>query len=147
MMTQPIDPTIQRTTSVIDQVKTAVLNHFAALNSGDTQAHAEHYLPDATGFSTLGGLLVSGGLDSQHLSTKRVVGRKYDLECRDLQVSLYGDVALITFYVYGSIAPSEDGKRKTISGRSTSIRARHEGQWKIAHTHGSALNDQDGPDS
>ena len=136
--TQPFDTPDEASASLIEEVKAAVLDHFAALNSGDIEARASHYIPDATGFNMMGGPLVSGGLDSQHLKANRDAGRKYELECCDLRVRLYGDVALVTFYVRGTITPP-GGKPQAIDGRSTSLRVRHEGRWKIAHTHGSPL--------
>ena len=51
---------------------------------------------------------------------------------------IYGDTAVITFYVSGTIAQL-GGNPQVVDGRSTSVRIRHEGSWKIVHTHGSPL--------
>ncbi len=123
---------------LVEEVKAAVLEHFALLNSGDARARARHYLPDATGFSMLGGPLVSGGLNSRRVNSNRDAGWRHDLACSDLCVTIYGDTALITFYVHGTITPP-GGRPEAINGRSTSVRIKHEGQWKIALTHGSPL--------
>ena len=135
---RPFDPGEEASARLIEEVKAAVLDHFAVLNSGDVDARVLHYLPDASGFSMHGGPLVSEGLDPQRAKANRDADRKHSLECRDLRVRIYGDTAVITFYVSGTITPP-DGKPQVINGRSTSVRIRHEGSWKIAHTHGSPL--------
>ncbi len=137
-MPRPFDPREEASARLIEEVKAAVLDHFAVLNSGDVDARVRHYLPDATGFSMNGGPLVSEGLDPQHVKANRDAGQKHSLECRDLRVRIYGDTAVITFYVSGTITPP-GGKPQVINGRSTSVRIRHEGSWKVAHTHGSPL--------
>ena len=138
MTPQSFDPREEASARLIEEVKAAVLDHFAVLNSGDVDGRVRHYLPGATGFSMNGRPLVSEGLDPQQVRAKSDAGRKHSLECRDLRVKLYGDTAVITFYVSGTITPL-GGKPKVINGRSTSVRIRHEGSWKIAHTHGSPL--------
>ena len=122
----------------VDDVKLAVLEHFALLNAGDVDARAKHYLPDATGFALTGGPLVAGGFKAERAKAAAEAGQKFNLECGDLEVTIFGNTAIATFYLYGTITPP-NGPPRVVAARSSSVRIKEGGLWKIAHTHGSPM--------
>jgi len=50
---------------------------------------------------------------------------------------IYGDVALATFYLVGTV--TRDGKTKDITNRVSAVWVKVEGVWKEAHHHESQL--------
>lgn len=66
-------------------------------------------------------------------------GETYDLRCRDLRVYIHKDTAIATAYLVGTI-PGTNGARTHVSGRSSWVHLRQNGEWKIAHNHLSPLS-------
>jgi ketosteroid isomerase-like protein len=121
----------------VAEVKAAVLRYLAMLNAGDVAARANCYLSGFTSFGVDGGRLAWREFDWRTAGADR--GRTYDLRCRDLRVYVHKDTAIATAYLVGTITRS-DGASKPVTGRSSWVHLRQDGEWKIAHTHLSPLN-------
>ncbi len=121
----------------VAEVKAAVLRYLAMLNAGDVAARANCYLSEFTSFGVDGGPLEWRGFDWRTNAPN--AGQTYDLRCRDLRVYVHKDTAIATAYLVGTIT-RPDGASAPVSGRTSWVHLRQDGEWKIAHTHLSPLN-------
>ena len=118
----------------VAEVKDAVFRYLALLNAGDVSARADCYLSECTSF----------GVDGKPLTypagwRTAEANQTYDLRCRDLRVYVHKDTAIATAYLVGTIA-NPDGTPTRVSGRSSWVHLKQNGEWKIAHNHLSPLN-------
>jgi len=119
------------------QVKDAVFQYLALLNAGDVAARANCYLSEFTSFDADGRPLKSNGVDWRAAAS--APGQTFDLRCRDLRVYINKDTAIATAYLVGTVA-TPHGPATRVSGRSSWVHLRQNGEWKIAHTHLSPLS-------
>ena len=128
-------PAITRADDVAD-VKAAEMTFNAAENAGDADGMFKHLLPDRTVFGFSGGRLVEGWTEE---SKKRRqagfdAGRKFDLRIEELNVHIYGETAITTFYRVGTIKEA-DGVAREVRLRISGVWIRQKGEWKLAHRH------------
>ena len=69
-------------------------------------------------------------------------GRQSNLEVQDLQVQLYGDTAIATFYRVGTEKAAGAAKAQPARYRFTGVWIRTKDGWKLAHRHESPLTAQ-----
>ena len=125
----------------VEEITKATLEHFAALNAGDADAHVQHHLPEVSSFDFEGGLLeVFESHEQQRASWQDQfdAGFKFNFELRHLKVKVYGDAAIVTGYVMGT-STSPDGTTQETTTRRTAVLIKQGGEWKEAHTHISPL--------
>ncbi|MDA2924917.1 nuclear transport factor 2 family protein [Acidobacteria bacterium AH-259-L09] len=120
----------------VDDVKAAALDLIAAYNTADVGAIAKYTHPDYSSFRGTG-LLVEA-FNKEGLQAAFEAGLKFNRRVRHLQVKVYGNVAVATRYVVGTITLTD---RTILSGpwRSSSVWVKQGGQWKRVHAHSSAL--------
>jgi len=123
-----------------DEIKAATLEHFAVFNAGDAAAHIQQHLPDASNFPAEGLLKEFQSREDQIASLQADfdAGLKADLTVRDLKVRVYGDAAVVTGYVVGTVT-SPDGTTEEVSSRRSAFLIRQGGRWLEAHSHASPL--------
>jgi ketosteroid isomerase-like protein len=116
-------------------VKESVYYYVALLNAGDASIRANCFLSEFTSFAIDGGPLQSSKFE------RRAAGSvaPFDLRCRDLRVYIYKDTAIATAYLIGKMEDA-NGKPIRVTGRSTWVHLRQNGEWKLAHSHVSPLN-------
>jgi ketosteroid isomerase-like protein len=116
-------------------VKESVYYYVALLNAGDVSIRANCFLSEFTNFAIDGGPLQSSKFE------RRAAGAvaPFDLRCRDLRVYIYKDTAIATAYLIGKMEDA-NGKPMRVTGRSTWVHLRQNGEWKLAHSHLSPLN-------
>jgi ketosteroid isomerase-like protein/predicted RNA-binding Zn-ribbon protein involved in translation (DUF1610 family) len=133
-----LDETVSRMDPKDDteQVKDAIYYYLALLNAGDVTVRANCCLSDFTNFAPDGGPLQTGR------SERRPNGptSPFNLRCRDLRVYIYKETAIATAYVVGTTTTNGNQRPTRISGRSSWVLLRQNGEWKIAHSHASPLN-------
>ncbi len=121
-------------------VRTAVLEHYAAINSGDYDAVADHHGEPITAF--LGdGLLTTWGTRQEQVELFRAMwaaGFNANWEVRSLEVRGYGDVAVATAYLVGSVQ-YPGGPVLQGTWRLTEVWVREGREWKEVHHHDSPL--------
>ncbi len=117
-----------------DEVKGAELSFNAAENAGDTRT--VYLLPGRTVFGPVGGRLFVGWTEESRLQRQAAfdAGRKRDLRIEDLEVRVYGDAAVSTFYRVGTIREA-DGTLRELHLRISGVWVRSEGEWKLAQRH------------
>ncbi len=123
----------------VDDVKTAIRDHFAAVNSGDVTAYTPYYATQGSAFGG-GALLERLSVEQRKNSFQAAVdsGLKRNLQVRNLEVRLYGNVAIATGYLVGSIT-NPDGSTQQTSQQRTGLLIKQGGQWKEVHRHNSPL--------
>jgi len=121
-------------------VKQAILTHYEAANSGDTPTVIEQHSANFNGFLLDLGPLVR--FDSRDEQRKAWIDNPdadfvADLEPRDIEVMLVGDVAIATLYLDGSWGP----RAAPVEGpfRVTEVWVKEDGAWKELHHHDSPL--------
>jgi ketosteroid isomerase-like protein len=116
-------------------VKESVYYYVALLNAGDVSIRANCFLSEFTSFAFDGGPLQSSRFE------RRTAGSvtPYDLRCRDLRVYIHKDTAIATAYLVGTMEDLK-GNPTRVTGRSTWVHLRQNGEWKLAHSHLSPLN-------
>ncbi len=114
-------------------VRRAVDETLASLATGDFEAFAGYYHPDARGFFLDGGLLLDR-IDTAALQMGYEAGLRADLELRDLDVKMSGDVALTVGYLDGSLT-LPGGMVRNGTWRLTETRVPDAGVWKVVQYH------------
>jgi len=113
-------------------VKAAMQGVLAAYNDGDADAIAKYFLKGADHFDGDGRLL--GPFDKAQLKAAFEAGVKYDFEWRDLEVKVYGNSAVGTALMVGTIT-SPDGTTTQGPWRNSGTWVKQKGSWKVAHYH------------
>jgi ketosteroid isomerase-like protein len=124
-----------------EDVRQATLKHFDALNKGDVAAHIAGHAPVRSVFNLDGGPLKEyTTLEAQAdvLRARFQAGYKSKQEIRDIKVSLYGNVAVVTGFVVGSVI--DNGATMPVNERRTAVLVKQaDGRWLEVHQHSSPL--------
>ncbi len=124
-----------------DDVEAVVREHFATLNAGNQDAHLQqHHMAQYNRFTT-GGLrwhFDSIEEQQQQIHTAFDSGREYNLSLRDVEVTVYGNSAVLSCYIVGSIGLAT-GNRELRRDRYSATLIKQSGQWKAVHAHTSPL--------
>ena len=124
-----------------DDVKAAVLGYFAAISTGDANSQTRYHMPEYSSFGPGGGLLESQhSLEEQRnrFQADRDAGQRLNLQVRHLDVRVYGDAAIVTSYVVGTITTT-DGTTIQSRDQRSGMWIKQGGQWKEAHRHNSPI--------
>ena len=124
----------------VDDVKAAVEKYFAALNSWNGAAYAQHRIPEYSFFGGGGLIDRSNSIAQQRddFQAQADSGRKLNLRIQHLDVRVYGNAAVVTGYLTGTnTAP--DGTVNQQRQQRTGVWINQGGQWKEVHRHASQL--------
>ena len=121
-----------------DEIKSTLINMWAALEEGDVDRYARYVHPDYTVFGE-GDVYLAEGKALEVRNMKDWVGRARDVhtEMHDASVTVRGDTAWITYY--WTDAGYTDEGRFTSRGKSTRIFVREKGRWLCIHGHFTAV--------
>ena len=111
--------------------------HFVTFKAGDAAGHIAHHMAGASSFGPEGGALtVSGSLEeaTAELQADFDEGIKFDLRLEDLNIAVYGDMAVVTSLQTGTVT-SPDGTIDKVNDRRTSVVVRDGSEWREVHTH------------
>ena len=124
----------------VADVKAAVQSYFAAINSGNGAAMAQHRIPQYSVFGG-GGLIERSSSIAQQRDDFQALadaGRKLNLRIQHLEVTVYGNAAVVTGYLTGkNTAP--DGTVNQQRQQRTGVWIKQAGQWREVHRHSSPL--------
>ncbi len=124
----------------VDDVKAAVRDYFAAISAEDTSEIIQYQMPGKSIFA--GGELLEkfGSLEEQKkdLQSAFDAGQRLNLQVRNLEVTVYGNAAIVTGYVIGTIT-TPDGTTIRSNDQRTGVWIKQGGQWREAHRHNSPL--------
>lgn len=121
------------------EVKAAVLDIMAGFNSGDVNRIERRLAPRHNVFQGEGGFLTSF-INAAELRDAFKAGFKLKFEVQELEAAVYGDTAVATFFVSGTNTPPGGAARVEGPWRSSFVWNRHDGDWKLVHSHQSPIN-------
>ena len=126
----------------VDDVKAEMERYFAALNAGDAESYAQHFVAQASSFAGGGLLNTATSLEAQRNGFQASVdaGLQRNMRLRHLDVRVFGNMtAVVTCYVIGSTTQA-DGTVVPNRVQRTAVLIKQGGQWKEVHQHRSDLN-------
>lgn len=112
-----------------------------AQNEGRFDAMFNFMLRARTVFPTSGARMIMGWSDAdvQRRKDDLKAGRQTNLQIEDLQVQVFGDTAIATFYRVGTERAAGETAAKPARYRFTGVWVRTKDGWKLAHRHESPL--------
>ncbi len=121
------------------EVKAAVMDIIAGFNSGNVDQIERRLAPQHNGFQGEGGFLTSF-INEDELRGAFKAGFKLKFEVHNLETAVYGDSAIATFFMSGTITPPNGAQRTEGPWRSSFVLNKQDGAWKLVHSHQSAMN-------
>lgn len=128
--------TAAATADDVADVKATAEDAVAAYNAGDVDAMASYWLPEATVFHGPG--LPLEGFDKEQVKADLEAGLNYDFQWRDFAVKVYGQTALSTASLLGTVT-FPNGAMIHGPWRHSATWVKQQGKWKVAHVHVSDL--------
>ena len=124
----------------VDDVKAAFLGLFTTLRAHDSQSMVQYYMPDYTNFGRGGGLLTRTATPEEMGKARQALFDNVNitLQPRNVEVKVYGNAAVVTAYLVGSITPP-NGETIRVSDRRTGVWVKQGGTWKEANMHQSRI--------
>ena len=116
-------------------IESALVDMWAALETGDLERYAAHLHPDFTSFGETDPYLNEGkayAMRSVADWVQRVPG--VHTEMHQPRVTVRGDTAWITYY-WTDAGVARSGERQTSAGKSTRIFVKEDGRWLCIHGH------------
>ncbi len=124
----------------VEDIKKATLEHFATQRAGDAKAHMAHHMPYHTQFAGGGLLIVSHSREEQVKSLQEAfdAGLKLSLDLAHLEVKVYGEAAVVTAYVVGTVT-NPDGTTSESRAQRTAVLIKDGKEWREVHVHSSPV--------
>jgi len=123
----------QTAESQVEEVKAAMMASLAAWNDGDVEAFGAFFSSDTRGFNLDGGVLIRG-FNAAALEAALNAGFAISVKPRDIDVKLYGNVAVGVAYLDGSITLPGGAVREG-TWRYSETRVKDGGTWKVVQYH------------
>ena len=120
------------------EVKAAVMDIIAGFNSGNVEQIQRRLAPQQNRFQGDGGFLISF-VDATELKGAFQAGFKVKMEVNNLEVAVYGDSAVATFFQGTTITPPNGPPRTEGPWRSSYFWNKQDGAWKLVHAHQSPV--------
>lgn len=117
-------------------VEAALNAALQAYNAGEVEKFAAHFHSDVRGYF-LDGSPMRKGMDAANVQGLFDQGYKPSLTAEATQISIHGDIALVTTTMTGSIT-WPGGKTDSGKWRHTEVRQKTDDGWKVIHYHLSA---------
>ena len=121
------------------EVKAAVMDLIGGFNAGSVDQIERRLAPQQNRFPGEGGFLTSF-IDASELRGAFQSGFKLNFRVDNLEAAVYGTTAVSTFFMSGTITPSNGTPRKDGPWRSSLVWNKQDGAWKLVHSHQSAMN-------
>jgi CubicO group peptidase (beta-lactamase class C family) len=122
-----------------DEVKAAVMDIVNGYNSGNVDQIAQRLAPQNNRFQGEGGFLTSF-IDAAELRRAFQAGFKLKFEVQNLETAVYGDSAIATFFMSGTVTPPNGAIRREGPWRCSFIWNKQDGIWKLVHSHQSPMD-------
>ena len=120
------------------EVKAAVMDIVGGYNSGNVDQIERRLAPQQNRFQGDGGFLTSF-IDATELRGVFQSGLKVKMEVNNIEVAVYGDSAITTFFMGATITPPNGSVRTEGPWRVSYFLNKQEGAWKLVHSHQSRL--------
>ena len=115
----------------VEDVKAAMQSYFDAINSGNGAAMARHRIPEYSSFLRGGLLDRSSSITQQGDDTQAMTdaGWKRDYRIQHMEVRVYGNAAVVTGYMTGTMT-APDGSVTQLRLQRTGVMTKQGGQWR-----------------
>lgn len=117
-------------------VRTAAQDLLAATSEGDAKDLGRFFLSENSVFGPDGG--PRSVFNASFLHAEFEGGLRYKLKWRHMDVKVYGETAITTGYIVGTLT-QPDGRVKMGTWRTSLVWVKKDGVWKVAHDHMSEL--------
>jgi ketosteroid isomerase-like protein len=124
----------------VADIKSAMEKHFVTFKAGDAAGHIAHHMVPNSSFGPEGGALAVNDSSEEEIAELQASfdeGYKFDFQLVDLDVAVYGDMAVVTSLQTGTVT-TPDGKTENVKNRRTAVVVRDGSDWKEVHSHISA---------
>lgn len=121
-----------------DEVKAALTSLLAGFSAGNVEQIEKYFTPELNSFPRDGGLMTAFA-DLARLRGWYRSGLKLTFDIHDLEAAVYGNTALTTCIINGTVSFPGDPVRKEGPWRASYIWNNQSGMWKLVHTHESSL--------
>ncbi|CAN5767714.1 hypothetical protein BH18ACI4_BH18ACI4_19940 [soil metagenome] len=121
------------------EVKAAVMDLIGGFNAGSVDQIERRLAPQQNRFQGEGGFLTSF-IDSSELRSAFQSGFKLKFQVNNLETAVYGNSAVATFFLSGTLTPTNGTPRSEGPWRSSFFWNKQDGAWKLVHSHQSAIN-------
>jgi CubicO group peptidase (beta-lactamase class C family) len=121
------------------EVKAAVMELIGGFNAGSIDQIERRLAPQHNRFPGDGGFLTSF-IDTSELRGLFQSAWKLDFKVNNLETAVYGNNAVATFFMSGTITPPNGTPRPDGPWRSSFVWNKQDGAWKLVHSHQSTLN-------
>jgi ketosteroid isomerase-like protein len=121
-----------------EEVREQMLASLAAWNEGNVEVFGEYYGAEARGFNLDGGPLIRG-FNPAALQAAMAAGFGISVEPRDVDVKLYGDMAVGVAYLDGRIT-LPGGATRDGTWRYSDTRIKEGATWKVVQYHISLMS-------
>ncbi|MGB7624751.1 MAG: serine hydrolase [Terriglobia bacterium] len=122
-----------------EEVKAAVMDLIQGLNTENIAQVEKRLSPQQNAFRGDGSFLTLYA-DPQELRNIQSQGIKLNVRVSKLQVGVYGETALATFFSSLSVAFPDGTRQDNGPWRMSMVWNKRDGSWKLVHTHQSALS-------
>ncbi len=132
-------PTSAMADDVAD-IKSIMEKHFVTYAAGDAAGHIAHHMAGNSSFGPDGWALAVYDSSEEEIAVLQASfdeGYKFDFKLVDLDVAVYGDMAVVTSLLTGTVT-TPDGKTEKAKNRRTAVVVRDGSDWKEVHSHVSA---------
>jgi len=121
------------------EVKAAVMDIMAGYNSGNVDQIERRLAPQQNRFPGEGDFLIPF-INAAQVRQAIQAGFKANFEVHNLEAAVYGDSAIATFLMRGTITPPNGPPRIEGPWRTSYFLNKQDGTWKLVHAHQSPLN-------
>ncbi len=121
------------------EVNAAVMDLVGGFNAGSVDQIERRLAPQHNRFQGEGGFLTSF-IDASELRGAFQLGFKLSFQVHNLESAVYGNSAVATFFMSGTVTPPNGTPRTEGPWRSSFIWNKQEGAWKLVHSHQSIMN-------
>lgn len=122
------------------EVKAVVMNLFGAYNSGNVDQIERLLTQQQNNFPIEGGFLTSF-VNAAELREAIKAGFKLNFQVHNLEAAVYGNTAVTTSVIRGTITPPNAPSRNHGPSRMSIVWNKQDGVWKLVHVHESPLTE------
>ncbi|HEX8399801.1 MAG TPA: serine hydrolase [Pyrinomonadaceae bacterium] len=126
--------------AVETEVKNAVMNLFGGYNSGNVEQIERFLAPQQNNFPIEGGFLTSF-VNAAELREAIKAGFKLNFQVYNLEAAVFGNTALTTSIIRGTITRPNAPLRNHGPSRMSIVWNKQNGGWKLVHVHESLLTE------
>jgi len=125
----------------VDDIKALEMDARVQESAGNTAGFYQYMAPEFTIFPPTAGLLAEPHTEENRLRTQARfdAGMRYDIRVRNMDVKVYGNTAISTYYTVSTIYRPGGEAPEIWNLRMTGVWVKQSGEWKVVHRHESRL--------